>query len=129
MIFAVPMMFAPGIIAGLYLNAGQPENARVIALVVSFLPIAAAFALFDATQVAAGQALRGLKDVRVPMVMTFISYWPIGFTISVWLGLGTQFAARGVWFGLLAGLAAASIFLSARLWMITHNFASERSQP
>ena len=129
MIFAVPMMFAPGVIAGLYLDAGQPENARVIALVVSFLPIAAAFALFDATQVAAGQALRGLKDVRVPMVMTFISYWPIGFTISVWLGLGTQFATRGVWFGLLAGLAAASIFLSARLWMITQNFASERSQP
>ncbi len=119
MLFAVPMMFAPGFIAGLYLDAGDPQNAAVIALVVSFLPIAAAFALFDATQVAANQVLRGLKDVRVPMVMTFVSYWLIGFTIAAWLGLGTELAARGVWFGLLASLASASVFLSVRLWMIT----------
>ncbi len=121
MIMAVPMMFAPGFIAGLYLDADSPENTTVIALVVSFLPIAAAFALFDAIQVAASQALRGLKDVRIPMVITFVSYWVIGFTVSAWLGLGTAFAARGVWFGLLAGLAAASVMLSVRLWMITRN--------
>jgi len=119
MIFAVPMMFAPHFIAGLYLDASRPENAAVIALVVSFLPIAAAFALFDATQVAAAQALRGLKDVRIPMMITFVAYWVIGFTISAWLGLNTELAARGVWFGLLAGLAAASVLLSVRLWMIT----------
>lgn len=121
MIFAIPMMTAPRFIAELYLNADQPDNEAVIALVVSFLPIAAAFALFDATQVAACQALRGLKDVRIPMVMTFVSYWVIGFTISAWLGLGTELAARGVWFGLLAGLAAASILLSVRLWAITRD--------
>ncbi len=121
MIVAVPMMAAPNFIAGLYLDADLAENAAVIALVVSFLPIAAAFALFDATQVAANQALRGLKDVRVPMVITFISYWVIGFTVSAWLGLGTELAARGVWFGLLAGLAAASVMLSIRLWAITRD--------
>lgn len=119
MIMAIPMMFAPGVIAGLYLDTDLPENAAVIALVVSFLPIAAAFALFDAIQVAANQALRGLKDVRIPMVMTFVSYWVIGFTLSAWLGLGTALGARGVWFGLLASLAAASILLSIRLWMMT----------
>ena len=91
-IVAIPMMFAPGFIAGLYLDADLPENAAVIALVVSFLPIAAAFALFDAIQVAANQALRGLKDVRIPMVMTFVSYWVIGLPVSYALAfpLGLQ---------------------------------------
>lgn len=125
LIFAVPMMFAPHFIAELYLNVNQPDNEAVIALVVSFLPIAAAFALFDATQVAANQALRGLKDVRIPMVITFVSYWVIGFTLSAWLGLGTELGARGVWYGLLASLAAASVMLSIRLWMITRDDATK----
>ena len=119
MIVAVPMMFAPRGIAQLYLETNDPANAALIALVTSFLPIAAAFALFDAIQVAAGQALRGLKDVRVPMIMTFFSYWVIGFPVAVWLGLVTPMGASGVWWGLLAGLAAAAILLGGRLWLVT----------
>lgn len=123
MLFAVPMLLAPKFIAGLYLNANLASNAAVIGLVASFLPIAAAFAFFDATQVAANQALRGLKDVRAPMVMTFIAYWVIGFPVSAWLGLLTPIGAVGVWYGLLAGLAAAAIMLGARLWWITREDA------
>jgi len=118
MAFAIPMLFFPEEIARLYLDA---DETAVLALVASFLPIAAAFALFDATQVAAAQALRGLKDVRIPMFLTGISYWVIGFTTAAWLGLATPMGAVGVWWGLLAGLAAASILLSARLWVITHD--------
>lgn len=121
MFFAVPMMLVPLGIAGLYLDARDAANAAVIAMVASFLPIAAAFALFDATQVAANQALRGLKDVRVPMIITGVSYWVIGFPVSAWLGLSTPLGAVGVWWGLLVGLAFASVLLSGRLWMITRD--------
>ncbi len=121
MIVAVPVMIAPRIIAGLYLDADDPMNAVVIALVASFLPIAAAFALFDATQVAAAQALRGLKDVRIPMVMTAISYWAVGFPISAWLGLFTPLGAVGVWWGLLAALASAAALLGGRLLLVTRH--------
>ncbi len=119
MVFAVPVMWAPSTVAGLYLEATDPSNTRVLSMVASFLPIAAAFALFDATQVAANQALRGLKDVRVPMVITAISYWVIGFPISVWFGLHTSVGAVGVWWGLLAGLATAAVLLGGRLWRLT----------
>lgn len=119
MIVAVPVMIAPWVIAGLYLDAGDPANTTVLTLVASFLPIAAAFALFDATQVAANQALRGLKDVRVPTLLTAVSYWGIGFPISVWLGLHTPVGAVGVWWGLLAGLAAAAVLLGGRLLRLT----------
>lgn len=119
MIVAIPMMFAPFFIAGLYLEASDAANAAVISLVASFLPIAAAFALFDATQVSAHQALRGLKDVRAPMIITGVSFWGIGFPISAGLGLFTPVGAVGVWYGLLAGLAAAAALLSSRLWLIT----------
>lgn len=119
MIVAIPVMIAPHGVANLYLDASDPASARVLELVADFLPIAAAFALFDATQVAANQALRGLKDVRLPMWITALSYWGIGFPISAWLGLNTPFGAIGVWWGLLAGLAAAACLLGARLAWLT----------
>jgi MATE family multidrug resistance protein len=119
MIVAVPVMITPRGIASFYLDAGDPASDRVLQLVASFLPIAAAFALFDATQVAANQALRGLKDVRLPMVITAVSYWMIGFPLSAWLGLGTSLGAVGVWWGLLVSLAAAAVLLGARLFWLT----------
>ncbi len=121
MIVAIPVMIAPRAIAELYLDASDPDNTAVLGLVASFLPIAAAFALFDATQVAAAQALRGLKDVRIPMIITGFSYWGIGFPVAAWLGLFTPLGAVGVWYGLLASLFSAAVLLSGRLWLITRH--------
>lgn len=116
MVIAIPVALFPGSVGALYMEMEKPENVRVIAIVASFLPIAAAFMFFDALQVAANQLLRGLKDVRWPMVFTGISYWIIGFPIAYILALKTDVGAHGVWYGLMAGLIAASIFLGARLW-------------
>lgn len=121
MIIAVPVMTWPLQIASLYLEPGNPDNGVVLALVASFLPIAAAFALFDAIQVSAGQALRGLKDVRIPMILTGISYWVIGFPVAAYLGLSTPLGAVGVWWGLLASLFAAAVLLGARLYLVTRD--------
>ena len=59
-------------------------------------------------------SLRGLQDVYVPMYMTFISYWVIGFPISIYLGLYTDYGATGIWIGLLAGLTVAAFLLFGR---------------
>ncbi|MFQ5563345.1 MAG: MATE family efflux transporter [Parvularculaceae bacterium] len=118
MIFAVMIVIAPHWVAGLYLDAGDPANANVLGLVASFLPIAAAFMLFDGAQVAASQVLRGLKDVRIPMILTGVSYWLIGFPVAFGFGLYSPLGATGVWWGLLAGLAAASILLGARVLLL-----------
>ena len=116
MSFAIPIAIFPDGIARIYLNVAEPGNEVVIGLVTAFLPIAAAFMLFDATQVAANQLLRGLKDVTVPMWMTGISYWVVGFPIAWYLGLHTEFGASGVWIGLLVSLICASILLGARFY-------------
>ncbi|MEX0644062.1 MAG: MATE family efflux transporter [Parvularculaceae bacterium] len=129
MIVAIPVMITPRGIAGLYLDANDPGNRALLALVASFLPIAAAFALFDATQVAANQCLRGLKDVRVPMILTGVSYWVIGFPLAAWLGLASPFGAVGVWWGLLASLLAAALLLSGRLWRLVQTPAKAAAAP
>ncbi|HHL42526.1 MAG TPA: MATE family efflux transporter, partial [Hellea balneolensis] len=118
LLIAVPVLLYPHGVASLYLNAGDPDNQIVIALVASFIPIAAAFMVFDAVQVAANQILRGLKDVNWPMVLTGISYWVIGFPAAFWLSQKTPLGAKGVWYGLLIGLVSASILLSFRFWKL-----------
>ncbi len=114
-LFALPVFMAPKAISGLYLDRTAPGNAAVLALVESFLRIAAAFMLFDAIQAAANQALRGLKDVRAPMVITGVAYWLVGFPLAAYLGLMTPVGADGVWWGLLTSLGVAAALLSARL--------------
>ena len=118
MLFAIPVAMAPDMVTGFYMEPNKPDNDKVIALVVTFLPIAAAFMFFDAVQVAANQVLRGLKDVRWPMVATGISYWVVGFPTAFYLAIYTPLGAKGVWYGLLIGLLLASIFLSYRFWRL-----------
>ena len=115
---AIPIAAFPDIVAAFYLDLDDAKNTVVIDLIIVFLPIAAAFMVFDAAQVAANQLLRGLKDVRWPMLFTGVSYWLVGFPVAAILGLQTSFGAAGIWYGLMAGLIAATVFLCSRLWWI-----------
>ena len=116
-IFAVPVVFIPETVTGFYLNPDDPETAPVFALVLTFLPLAAGFMFFDAVQVACHQLLRGLADVRWPMIITGLSYWLIGFPVAYYTALHSDVGAEGIWYGLMAGLFAAFIGLGTRLWL------------
>lgn len=108
----------------LFMNADKlsqlKDNAEVISIASQLIVIAAIFQISDGVQVVVLGALRGLQDVKIPMYITFISYWVIGFPISIYLGLYTNLKAVGIWIGLLAGLTAAAIFLYLRFNHLTH---------
>lgn len=102
------------------------DNTEVILIASNLILIAAVFQIFDGIQVTVLGALRGIQDVKIPMYLTFVAYWIIGFPISIYLGKYTQLKAIGVWIGLLAGLVAAALFLYIRFErlskkLITHN--------
>jgi len=90
-----------------------PQNARVIALGVSFLAIAAVFQIADGAQVIGAGILRGLHDTRVPMIFTFIGYWAIGIGIGAWLAFDQGWQGQGLWTGLAIGLIIVSVLM---LW-------------
>ena len=119
-VFAIPAWLYPESIAGLFINEAKANTRDVFNWVIIFLPLAAGFMLFDAVQVAANQLLRGLSDVKWPMLITGISYWLIGFPIAYYLAQHTELGATGVWYGLTAGLFAAFIGLGIRLLRLLH---------
>lgn len=101
------------------------ENLEVVKIASQLLLVAALFQISDGLQVVVLGALRGLQDVKIPMYITFVAYWVIGFPISIYLGLYTPLKAMGVWIGLLAGLTAASIFLFYRFNKLTKKLIRE----
>lgn len=95
---------------------GNPilENIESAAIAAQLLLVAAIFQISDGLQVVVLGALRGLQDVKIPMYITFVAYWIIGFPTSIYLGKFTSLGAAGIWIGLLAGLTAAALFLFVR---------------
>ncbi len=116
---AVLFWTAPRAVISLYLDLGSAANAPVIDIAVALLGIAAVFQVFDGVQVSAMGALRGLKDTRTPMMLAVIAYWPIGLTAAYGLAFVLDLKEIGLWWGLVSGLAAASILLTIRFFRQT----------
>nr|WP_294933762.1 MATE family efflux transporter [uncultured Flavobacterium sp.] len=101
------------------------DNTEVLAIASNLIIIAAIFQISDGVQVVVLGALRGLQDVTIPMYITFIAYWLIGFPVSIFLGLHTELKAVGIWIGLLSGLTAAAIFLYLRFNILTNRLIKD----
>ncbi|MCC6625317.1 MAG: MATE family efflux transporter [Deltaproteobacteria bacterium] len=97
------------------LNA--PDTPAVSALAAQLLRIAALFQLVDGLQVVMSGCLRGVGDLRFPFVLTVLGYWAVGFPVAWGLAFPGGMGAEGLWYGLTAGLAAASVALA---WRFLH---------
>jgi MATE family multidrug resistance protein len=130
-VFAIMFVALHQVLPYLFLNMENQtqllDNQEVIAISAKLLLVAAVFQISDGIQVVVLGALRGLQDVKIPMYITFVAYWIIGFPISYYLGIKTDLGAVGVWIGLLAGLTAAAIFLYLRFHYLTKKLAKQNS--
>ncbi|KAB1160050.1 MATE family efflux transporter [Tenacibaculum aiptasiae] len=95
------------------------DNMEVMKIAANLLIAAAIFQISDSIQVMVLGALRGLQDVKIPTVITFISYWVVGFPVSYFFGSEDKYGSFGIWLGLLAGLTTASILLFIRFNKLT----------
>ncbi len=117
-VFGLSFFFLRGQLPKLYLDfdnvADIANTMEVLKIATKLMFIAAIFQISDALQVVALGALRGMQDVKIPTFITFIAYWVIGFPISYYLGMYTDYASAGIWIGLLAGLTASGVLLFMR---------------
>lgn len=104
------------------------DNNEVVIIASKLLIVAAIFQISDSIQVIFLGALRGLQDVKIPTIITFISYWLIGFPISWYLGKETLYGSFGIWLGLLAGLTVAAILLYFRFNYLTKRLILSNSK-
>lgn len=122
-IFAIFFILFNEMLPKIYLDVKDVENlvdnTEVISIAAELLIIAALFQISDGIQVTVLGALRGLQDVKIPTFITFIAYWVVGFPISYYLGLYTEYKNSGIWLGLLAGLTVSAVLLYIRFDYLT----------
>src|SRR5690554_5478927 len=129
--FAVIFIAFHTILLHLFLEMNNPEkiieNTEVIGIASQLLIVAALFQISDGIQAVVLGALRGLQDVKIPAMITFVSYWLIGFPICYYLGVHTELKAVGVWIGLLVGLTVACLLLYLRFSRLTNNLIKSKN--
>lgn len=97
-----------------YLPTLYTDDLSVIGIASTLLIYAAIFQVPDGVQVTALGALRGLQDVKVPTLITFVAYVLIGLPTSYLLAIHTDVGGPGVWIGLLVGLTISASLLTRR---------------
>jgi len=110
------LLSIPTIIAGWY-----TDDITLKAGAASLLFLAALFQVSDGIQVAAAGALRGLKDTRIPMLITASAYWAIGMPTGWMLAYHVNMNVQGLWIGLIAGLTTAAILLLTRFLKLSRS--------
>ncbi|TLU61124.1 MATE family efflux transporter [Thalassotalea litorea] len=94
----------------------------VVSLAANLMFLAALFQFSDFIQVISAGALRGYKDTKSILYITFVSYWVVGLSLGMILGVTDWIVPRmgpaGFWIGFILGLTNAAIFLAWRLKVI-----------
>lgn len=122
-IFAITFLVFHQMLPKIYVNLDDASNfadtSEVVSIAATLLLASAVFQISDSLQVIVLGALRGLQDVKIPTIITFIAYWLIGFPISFFLGKADVYGSLGIWIGLIAGLTSAAIMLYIRFHFLT----------
>jgi MATE family multidrug resistance protein len=109
---AIMMISIPTLLVSIY-----TDQENLIQLASTLLFFAALFQFSDGLQVSSAGALRGLKDTKMPMIITAVSYWLVGFPTGYYLAEHQGYQVNGYWIGMIFGLSTAAILLLRR-WVV-----------
>ena len=105
----------------------KEEDAAVIALASKLLIIAALFQLSDGVQVVALGCLRGIQDVKIPSIITFVAYWIITIPLGYFLCVTMEMGAFGMWIALGLGLTISAFLLVRRFLKLSSKRIEEHA--
>lgn len=102
LVFTISIWFYSIEIASLFL-ASSDNTENVLLTAAAFLLILGVIQPFDALATASAGVLRGMKDTKIPMLLSIGSYWLVGSSVGLILAFYFQLQGTGLWIGLAAG--------------------------
>lgn len=115
--FGLLLVIFKGILPWFYVKDGG-----VVEIASGLLIIAALFQIFDGLQATGIGILRGLTDMKVPMVMSFGSYWLVGIASGYVLAFIFSLGVYGIWIGFLLSLITSSSLFYFRFRLKLRHF-------
>lgn len=119
--FAVVYLVVGREVAGLFTS-----EQGVLDLAARLMIVAGIFQIADGIQVTAAGCLRGLADVRLPMLIGLFCYWAVAMPTAFITAFTVPLGAIGVWIGFAAGLFVAATLLTWRLRGMTRPGIQDR---
>ena len=90
------------------------EDQEVIAIASNLIVIAGLFQYADGLQAVGAAMLRGITDVKVPMLIAFVAYILVGLSVGLVCAFPMGMGAAGIWIGFIFGLSLAAICFHIR---------------
>ena len=90
------------------------EDAEVITIASQLLVFAGLYQYSDGLQAVGAAMLRGITDVKVPMVIAFVSYIIVGMSVGLVCAFPFHMGASGIWVGFIVGLTFAAVLFHTR---------------
>ncbi len=115
---AIVILATGPLVPSLYFSdASSGEGREIVLAATAVLPIAAAFQIFDGTQVVGCGILRGMGRTLPAAAINLVGYWLLALPLAYWMTFHRGLGLRGVWWGLAIGLAivAAALLIWVRL--------------
>ena len=106
----IAFMTSCGLILILFRNALPAlyiENKIVQQTAATLLIIAAGFQISDGVQTVGLGVLRGLRDVKIPTIVTFVAFWVISIPCGYVFAFVFDWGVNGIWYALSLGLTTA----------------------
>jgi MATE family multidrug resistance protein len=113
-LMGIVLFFFPRELAGIY-----NEDPLVVTMIVASLAVLSVSVLFDGVQAVMMGALRGAGDVVVPTAVHLFAFWMVGLPAAWYFGLEAGCGVPGLFFGMVAGLLAASSLLGLRFAVVS----------
>jgi MATE family multidrug resistance protein len=112
--FSFTYFYLPELVISLDLDITAPNTQEVVTEASKFLSAVGILILIDCLRSVSTGALRGLKDIKIPLLINFIGFWCIAFPIAYLLGFHFNLGGMGIWYGIILGLTTSAIILSLR---------------
>jgi MATE family multidrug resistance protein len=97
-----------------FLDTSLATNTPVVELAAGLLIVAAIYQIFDGLVILTFGPLRGMKDTRVPMIISFIGYWVVGLSSCIIFGFVLDGGVMGIWIGITLGTVIVSALNTRR---------------
>ncbi|MEH2136560.1 MATE family efflux transporter [Nostoc sp.] len=115
----------PNYIVAMYLDTSNLDNVEIVKTATSFLAVGALVQIFYSIQTIAAGALIGLKDTKIPVLITMFAYWGVGLGGGYLMTFTLGWGAIGLWLGLALGLLMGAVLLTWRFYLLTSDIASK----
>jgi len=102
------------------IDTSSMKYSQIAKYAQSFIKVVSILLLIESLRSVLIGAMRGLKQTKLTMYVSFITYWFVGFPAAYFLGIILPWGGMGIWWGITIGIVAATIILWLKFSRIMH---------